>query len=269
MTPAGAPVRFAKLEGLGNDFMLVDARRGALPSLDEEVVRQLADRRRGVGFDQLLVLAPGPEACAFAVRIHNADGSPAEQCGNGMRALAAWLDMRDELPDGGCTIATPAGPVRLDRAAPIDGVPTWSADLPGLTLGAGDAHRREVRLGNPHRVLRVDAPADADALDRAFGAEAGAAELNLGLACVLDRHRLTLRVHERGAGPTPACGSGACAAAVSMIAAGEVDVPVRVDQPGGSVVVDWVPGESRVRLTGPARVVFEGRIAWPNPTPPS
>ncbi|NKI35802.1 diaminopimelate epimerase [Wenzhouxiangella sp. XN79A] len=270
MTTDRAPVRFAKLEGLGNDFMLVDARSGApTPPLDPAILRRLADRRLGVGFDQFLLLLPSRDDAAFAVVIHNADGSPAEQCGNGMRALAAWLDAHDQLPEHGLVVATPAGPVHLDRAEPIDGQAAWSAELPGLQLLERGPGRREVRLGNPHRVLRVDVPPDAEALAAAFRAEPDAAGLNLGLACAVDRHRIALRVHERGAGPTPACGSGACAAAASMIASGEVDRPVRVDQPGGSVVVDWQPGESRVRLTGPARPIFEGWIAWPNPTPPN
>lgn len=264
MDPADAPRArpFFKLEALGNDFVLIVERdRSIRPGAD--AIRALADRRRGIGFDQLLLLridAHPPE-----VRIYNADGSAAEQCGNGMRALAAWLDGRGELPSDGLELGTPAGPVRLSRAEPIDGQAAWTAELPGLELGAGDEHRREVRLGNPHRVLCVPQPASAEVLLERVRREPGAADVNLGLACPIGEDRIALRVHERGAGPTPACGSGACAAAAALIDAGRVRAPVRIDQPGGSVVVDWLPGESRVRLTGPARVVFEGKIAWPNP----
>lgn len=265
-----SPLAFVKLEGLGNDFMLIDGRHGA-PKLSPDAIRRLGDRRLGVGFDQLLCIHSPRAGHAFDVAIHNADGSPAEQCGNGMRTLAAWLDARDELPAEGLDIGTPAGRVRLVRADALDGAPAWSAELPGLELGAGDATRRDVRLGNPHRVLRVDQPPDPERLEDARRAQPDAAELNLGIACIIDRSRIELRVHERGAGPTPACGSGACAAAAALIDAGAVDSPVRVEQPGGIVVVDWIPGESRVRLTGPARVVFEGTIAWPtaatNPDP--
>ncbi len=261
---------FVKLEGLGNDFVLIDFRSGA-PALSPDALRRLGDRRLGIGFDQLLSIHPSRSAYAFDVAIHNADGSPAEQCGNGMRALAAWLDARGELPGNGLDIGTPAGRVRLARAGELDGQPAWTAELPGLELGPGDARRRDVRLGNPHRVLRIEQTPDPERLDDARRAEPDAAELNLGIVCVRDRNRIDLRVHERGAGPTPACGSGACAAAAALIDAGAVDSPVRVVQPGGIVVVDWIPGDSRVRLTGPARVVFEGTIAWPtaatNPAP--
>jgi diaminopimelate epimerase len=174
---------------------------------------------------------------------------------------------RGELPIGGGDVETVAGVVRLDRAEALDGRPAWSAVLPGLELGEGNAERREIRLGNPHRVLKATTPPDAAALDSKRAEERNVDQVNLGLAFPVSRHRIVLRVHERGAGPTPACGSGACAAAVAMIEGGQVDAPVRVEQPGGSVVVDWRRGESRVRLTGPARVVFEGSIPWPNPTP--
>ncbi|MBY6203834.1 diaminopimelate epimerase [Halomonas denitrificans] len=268
--PGPSLLAFVKLEGLGNDFLLVDSRPGG-PALSPDLIRRLADRRLGVGFDQLLRIQPPRSGHAFDVVIHNADGSPAEQCGNGMRALAAWLDARGELPQGGLDIGTPAGRVRLARADAADGASAWSAELPGLELGPGDATRRDVRLGNPHRVLTIDRPPDPERLEDARRAQPDAAELNLGIAYVRDPHRIELRVHERGAGPTPACGSGACAAAAALIDAGAVESPVRVEQPGGIVVVDWIPGESRVRLTGPARVVFEGTIAWPtaatNPDP--
>lgn len=261
---------FAKLEGLGNDFVLIDGRSGAPGFVGTPAaVRQLADRRLGIGFDQLLLLQSASPPALAHVRIFNADGSEAEQCGNGMRALAAWLDAGGQLPSGGADVETAAGRVRLDRAEPIDGRTAWSAELPGLALGDGNADRREIRLGNPHRVLRVASPPDAATLAAAFAGEADAEQVNLGLAYPGAADRIALRVHERGAGPTPACGSGACAAAVAMIDAGLARAPVRVDQPGGSVVVDWRRGETRVRLTGPARVVFQGRIAWPTPTAPN
>ena len=165
-----SPLAFVKLEGLGNDFMLIDGRHGA-PKLSPDAIRRLGDRRLGVGFDQLLCIHSPRAGHAFDVAIHNADGSPAEQCGNGMRTLAAWLDARDELPAEGLDIGTPAGRVRLVRADALDGAPAWSAELPGLELGAGDATRRDVRLGNPHRVLRVDQPPDPERLEDARRAQ--------------------------------------------------------------------------------------------------
>lgn len=259
-------IPFTKLEALGNDFVVLDGRNHPL-DLDRGKVRALGDRRRGIGFDQLLELRASNSEAAFEVHIHNRDGSPAEQCGNGMRALAAWLDLNDALPAAGLRIDTPAGPVHLSRAEPIGAAAAWTAELPGLELEErnSDVGVRNVRLGNPHRVVVIDEAPDADRLAQERRRFADAETLNLGIVHAVDPTTLQLRVHERGAGPTPACGSGACAAAAAMIGMGRAESPVRVEQPGGIVVVDWIPGESRVRLTGPARVVFEGQIAWPTP----
>jgi len=272
---------FSKLEALGNDFMLVDARQRSFDP-DGQVIRQWADRRRGVGFDQLLVVRPsetGAQHCR--VDIFNGDGSPAEQCGNGMRAVALWL-AREESLAGRARLETPAGTVETyyqspDRISATLAVPgfeparvglsglesfPWRVALDGEILAAHGAS-----LGNPH-LLIIEATAPQPervesigrALSRHPALERGA---NVGLALIEGRRQVRLRVYERGAGPTLACGSGAAAAAAILIRLGRVDSPVSVSQPGGTLVVNWSDAGQPVSISGPARHVFEGVIAWP------
>jgi diaminopimelate epimerase len=260
-------MKFAKLEALGNDFVLVDGRHGdALP--DPKMLIELADRRRGVGFDQALLLRRSDCSADLAVRVFNADGSEAEQCGNGMRAIAAWLEPRGELGPG-LKLQTGAGIVSIAAA----GSGHYAAELPGTRPPEQDLERlalpdigspvypaQLVSVGNPHLVVLWPQPPTAD--DLAAVAERVSADsrwhnrVNIGLAARMeDGARIVLRVHERGVGPTLACGSGACAAALLY---GRHGRPVRVDQPGGSLVIDWLPDHSRVRTQGPARLVFHG-----------
>lgn len=274
MTPTiTAGMRFFKLQALGNDFMLVDTRStpGAFAPAPDAVVR-LADRRTGIGFDQMLILRPGDDSVPFRVEIFNADGSRAEQCGNGMRAIAAWLDRRGELTPA-TRLGTPAGPVDLARHA--DG--GYTAVLPGPQALAPEALDLDaphlprdlagwtlVSLGNPHLIMNSDhAPTPAD-LARIVGVlDEGAwrGRVNLGLMHIESDDRATLRVHERGAGPTQACGSAACAAAWALRMHRPSTAPVAVEQPGGTLVVDLSSRAGRVVTTGPASVVFEGTLA--------
>lgn len=240
---------FTKLEALGNDFMLIDARR-ADPKLNAERVRWLGDRRRGVGFDQLLVVHPASdpgESCRVA--IYNSDGSVAEQCGNGMRALALWLSQRGEKVDH-ARVNTPAGGVELscrdpDRITATIGIPGFGA-LPGavtdwplqLTLDQETLAAYPVELGNPHVVALTSHPVSENRLRRIAGivrTHLGPDfDANIGLARPTGSDRVDLQVDERGAGPTPACGSGACAAAVVLISLGQVNSPVTIRQRGGA-----------------------------------
>lgn len=272
---------FTKLEALGNDFMLVDARQQDFHA-DAGLVRKFGDRRRGVGFDQLLVVEhPQKGSSACRVAIFNSDGTPAEQCGNGMRAIALWLHRRGEM-DGMATIETDAGPVdvAIEPSGEVTAglaVPDFSPAACGIAdceafpaeFDAADQIHRlwGVSLGNPHLILVLDqAPSHDEALrlGRMLGAhERLSAGANIGLAHVADRRRIELRVFERGAGATPACGSGACAAAAVLIERGRVDSPVEVVQPGGSLVINWEGQGSPVRMTGSARQVFQGIIEWP------
>jgi len=271
---AAAGVAFAKLEGLANDFVLIEvAGESDLP--DHDTIRKWANRRTGIGFDQLLILLPGGDDASYRVRIFNADGSEAEQCGNGMRAIAAWLDHHQRLtPD--LRLNTAAGPVTLNAAgdgryqADLPGPTTLSAaelDLPDPTVPVAGAGWRLVSLGNPHLVIDwPHAPTDQDLLDAAAALDATPAwrnRVNLGLVHRRDPGHLDLRVFERGAGPTPACGSGACAAAAALIALAPESTgePMEVRQPGGSLVIDLNAIPGRVRTTGPARVVYQGITA--------
>ena len=274
-------IEFLKMQGLGNDFFVFDASvvRDGRP-LDPDTVRALADRRTGVGFDQALMLeAPRDANSRVFYRIFNSDGSEVEQCGNGARCIAALLYAR--APERGREIAMASkggivrarveanGLVSLDmgstdfdpRSIPFDAAAealTYSLEVAGERIEFGS-----VSIGNPHAVLRVADVSTAPvarlgpALEhhRAFPRRA-----NVGFMQILDRGHIALRVFERGAGETLACGTGACAAAAVGRHQGLLEARVRVDLPGGSASVFWAgPGE-HVWLTGPATTVFSGVI---------
>ncbi|MEM7055126.1 MAG: diaminopimelate epimerase [Pseudomonadota bacterium] len=265
-------IRFSKLEALGNDFMLIDARTYPCePSRDQ--IRTLADRRYGIGFDQLLLLKPSDDnGHDLRVDIFNADASQAEQCGNGLRALALWLDRRDQLGES-TTILTLAGVSKLRYTDNGQ----YAADLPGLRfdeipasldLPHGTLDVQFIRLGNPHLVLQwpqPPSPEDLHSVVEQIEAQPGwHNHCNISLAFVRlvdSAASIDLRVHERGAGPTPACGSAACATAAMMIQRGLVESPASVIQPGGAVVVNYSVDRNSTELIGPAREIYEGRIA--------
>jgi len=276
---------FFKLQALGNDFVLIDARtstfspgkfgprESGLPGDRMEVssIRALANRRTGIGFDQLLVLRPGDTHALADIEIYNADGSSAEQCGNGMRAIAAWLERRGELADR-TRVETPAGPVFLARSAEHG----FTADLPGpepldaVTMGlaprslpADVLDWRMVSVGNPHLVVDWPERPTRNALAEfvtALERTDWHGRVNIGLMHPASADTVDLRVHERGAGPTLACGSAACAAAWAMRTTRPDGGPVTVRQPGGTLVVDLDPSAGRVTTSGSACVVFEGKI---------
>lgn len=279
--PRNESLPFHKLEALGNDFMLIDARHRSL-ALSGNQVRRWADRRRGVGFDQLLVLRPAPERGQHClVEIRNADGSDAEQCGNGMRAVALWLAAHDRTA-GAIRLATAAGSVEVEYRTDDDISATLPApDFSPSAVGLAGVERFPARLeaegeqlkvygaslGNPHLLVLEDRSPDVarlEQLGRALGQHPDLARgANVGLATIESRHRLDLKVFERGAGATRACGSGAAAAAAILLDLGRVDNPVEVAQPGGTLVVNW-PGTGRaIAMAGPAREVFEGVIPCP------
>lgn len=269
---------FHKLEALGNDFMLVDAREKPI-AVSPEKVRQWADRHRGVGFDQMLMLHPSDDRqCHCRVEIRNGDGGEAEQCGNGMRAVALWL-ARSDRTTGTVRLATAAGIVEAHYRSDEDisatlGVPEFSPGAVGLSGADSFPHPFDVEgetltvygasMGNPHLLVVEDEAPNSERLlrlGRALGRHESLAHgANVGLAMVETPHRIRLQVFERGAGPTHACGSGASAAAAILLHLGRVENPVEVEQPGGTLVVNW-PGMGRaVRTAGPARYVFEGVI---------
>lgn len=275
---------FSKLEALGNDFVLVDARTGHWQPAAAHI-RQLGDRRRGIGFDQLLVLQASPQGSDTQCRvaIFNQDGSRAEQCGNGMRAVACWLERQGELGTG-TAVSTDGGQVQLTALS--DG--HYGASLPppafdGRAVGHDgptqwdhrDGEYRQqfiaVSMGNPHLVVfdpRGPAEDRLDELGQRYSPPgfwpAGA---NVNLARVRDHQTIDLAVFERGVGPTPACGSGACATAAAAIRLGLAQSPVSIRQPGGTLVIDWNSEAGSIRMTGPARLIFDGNFNEAHDTP--
>lgn len=266
------------MHGLGNDFIIIDA-MSAPRSLDARHIRALADRHRGIGFDQLLILEPGARPTELGYRIYNADGSRAGQCGNGMRCLARYACEQGYM--GGETLIFNDGHRRIEARIAADGLVTVNMDFPLLTPAAipllvskqAPGYTLEVNglaveigavsVGNPHAVLKVEDLAAAPV------AELGAAiethplfpeRTNVGFLELRAPNRIGLRVWERGTGETLACGSGACAAVVWGRIMGWLESEVLVELPGGLLKVFWGgPGES-VWMTGPAVRVFQGEL---------
>lgn len=273
-------IRFSKMHGIGNDFVIVDRRRQAI-ALDPALLRAMADRHTGIGYDQLLTIDPAQaHDCLAAYRIYNADGSPAGQCGNGVRCVAAWLHRDGGGQPDRFSLEGPSGTVEcmclsdgrvraqmgIPRFAPSEVPFEATADAAEHELQAGELRWRigVVSMGNPHAVLEV---ADAH---RAPVARWGPLiechprfpeRTNVGFAQVIDAHRVRLRVHERGVGETWACGSGACAAAATLIRRGRLRSPVDVELPGGTLAIEWPAADQPLWMTGNAAFVFEG--TWP------
>ncbi len=274
---------FSKMHGIGNDFVVLDCRHGGFP-LDVAQIRALADRHSGVGFDQLLSVEPPRDpACAFYYGIWNADGSPSGQCGNGVRCVAAWLHRAGALALGeSVMLESPSGPVSVrllgtDEVTVDMGAPIFApARIPFAAERTTDRHRiivgddvldiGVVSMGNPHAVVVVPDLADPE-LERLGPLlsvhERFARGANIGFVQPLDRAHLRLRVHERGAGWTLACGTGACAAMAVLHQRGEVDDRVWVELPGGTLRIDWRGPGHALWMTGPATFAFEGE--WPVP----
>jgi diaminopimelate epimerase len=274
------PLRFSKMHAAGNDFVVLDRRDGsALP--DPALLARIAERHRGIGCDQVMVLVPARSPGAVAgYRVINADGSDARQCGNGVRCLAAWLHRAGAL-DGSGVLDGPTGPVPATVAG--DGSVEVALDVPAFApeavpmagaVAAGDGRWQlhvggaplrfgAVAIGNPHVVIEVDdvvaAPVHLAPLLQAHPAFPHGC--NVGFAQVLAPDRIALRVVERGVGETLACGSGACAAQAWLRRAGKVAGHCAVDLPGGRLQVRWsgIDG-APVRLGGPAVFVFEGEF---------
>lgn len=263
-------IPFIKMHGLGNDFVVLDARESALPAMTSAVARTLADRRTGIGCDQVIVLEPSVDH-AFRMRIFNCDGGEVEACGNASRAVAL-------LHGEAVTIETAGGPIALeplDAGARVDmGKPRFDWDAIPLAYPMDTAHMPvgwdilkapiAVNVGNPHVVFFVE-DADSVALD-ILGPEIEhdplfPARVNVNVASRTGTDHLKLRVWERGAGLTRACGTGACATAVAAIRRGLVQSPVTVTLPGGDLIIAWQPG-SAIMMSGPAAESFRGSFAW-------
>jgi diaminopimelate epimerase len=279
---------FAKMHGLGNDFMMLDLVTQDAP-IEAAQIRSWADRRTGVGFDQLLMIEPPTDPDVdFRYRIFNADGTEVEQCGNGARCAARYIRHRELSPKASLVLQTeggqitttllPDGLVEVDmgepRTAPeqvpfdprADGGALPVAEQPQtyrVTAVDQTLEITPVSMGNPHAVLFVGNVAEAPV------ATVGAALVghpvfpegaNIGFCQIVDPGFIRLRVFERGVGETRACGTGACAAVVAARLRGTVGARVKVSLPGGKIRISWQGPGSTVKMSGPATLVFEGRI---------
>lgn len=272
-------IRFSKMQGVGNDFVVIDAIRQNI-SLTPEQIRFLADRHFGVGCDQLLLVEkPTVPDADFRYRIFNADGGEVEQCGNGARCFVRFVheqgltdkkEIRVEtargiifprLEDNGLVTVDMGAPRFAPDAIPFvaDGrAPAYALDVAGTTVEAG-----AVSMGNPHAVQIVDNVDTAPVEQQGPLIEHHARfpqRVNAGFMQLIDEHHIRLRVFERGSGETLACGTGACAAAVAGIQWGKLATPVTVAMRGGDLTIRWEGEGKPVMMTGPAVTVFEGEI---------
>tara|TARA_Y100000748_G_scaffold114237_1_gene95622 strand:+ start:6107 stop:6937 length:831 start_codon:yes stop_codon:yes gene_type:complete len=272
-------LRFTKMHGLGNDFMVIDLVTQHA-QLSAKQIRQWADRHTGIGFDQLLLVEPPTTPDAdFRYRIFNADGSEVEQCGNGARCFARFVQDKRLTAKQEIQVETAGGPIVLrinhDRQVTVDmGAPRFvPAEIPfqadaeaidyTLEVAGEQLQVAAVSMGNPHCVTLV--PDVQDGTLERLGALIEAhprfpRKVNAGFMQVVDRQHARLRVFERGVGETQACGTGACAAAVAGIRLGLLDSPVNIDLPGGRLQIEWAGPGQPVLMTGPATRVYEGQI---------
>ena len=261
-------VRFTKMQGAGNDFVVIDATREPFALSTAQLV-QLGDRRFGVGADQILVVEPArTPGVDFAYRIFNgADGGEVEQCGNGARCFVRFVREHGLTDKRSVRVETLGGPLELveagdGRVAVEMGAPSGFA-VETVEVAGRRIEMATLSMGNPHAVQFV---ADVDAapvealgplIERHPHFPNG---VNAGFAQVVSRERIRLRVYERGAGETLACGSGACAAVVTGIELGLLDRSVEVEARGGTLTIEWPSAAASVRMTGPAQTVYQGEI---------
>lgn len=272
-------MQFSKMHGLGNDFMVVDAITQNV-FFHEGTIRRLADRHRGIGFDQLLLVEPPYDPdMDFHYRIFNADGSEVAQCGNGARCFARFVQLKGLTNKKEIKVSTTKGKmvlnIRDDNQIRVNmGEPVWEpakvpfsankfeknyilrTDLETVLCGV-------VSMGNPHCVLNIEDVASAQV--QRLGAlleshERFPERANIGFMQVLNRQHIKLRVFERGTGETQACGSGACAAAAVGIMQGALDSRVEVELPGGKLLIEWQGETKPLFMTGDATHLFDGYI---------
>ncbi|MGK5041486.1 diaminopimelate epimerase [Janthinobacterium sp. GB1R12] len=283
-------LHFTKMHGAGNDFIVIDAINQQIDFTPAQWQR-LADRRFGIGADQILVVEkPRLPGCDFRYRIYNNDGGEVEQCGNGARAFVKFVSEKGLSNQSSIRVETmagviaprlePDGSITVDMGAPVLEpalVPFDAADLAGVAEGSDTLWPLDlalpgqtapvlvsvVSMGNPHAVQVVD---DVDAQDleqsgpRIEHHPRFPRRVNAGYMQIVNRQHVKLRVFERGAGETLACGTGACAAAVAGILRGRLDSPVRISARGGELSIAWQGPGHPVLMTGPAVTVFEGTI---------
>lgn len=272
-------IAFSKMQGLGNDFVVIDAVSHPL-SLSPQQIRRLADRHFGIGCDQILIVErPRIAGADFRYRIFNADGGEVEQCGNGARCFVRFVRERGLTDKMEITVETAGGIIRprieADGMITVNmGVPRFAPpDIPfvadalapyyGLTVGKTAVTIGAVSMGNPHAVMRVDDVRTAPVAELGPLIEHHARfpeRVNAGFMEVVAPDHIRLRVYERGAGETLACGTGACAAVAVGRRWGLLGETVRVELTGGDLTVRWQADDNPVWMTGPAVRVFEGSI---------
>ena len=279
-------LHFTKMQGAGNDFVVLDATKTPL-TLGTAQLRALADRHFGVGADQILVVEPPrTPGMDFAYRIFNASGDEVEHCGNGARCFVRFVRERGLTDKRRIRVETVNRQLELiwhdDGRVSVDmGVPEFAHDqipfvpavlrprregdfeLWPLALGETTVEVAVLSMGNPHAVQRVADVATAAVTTQGPRIEAHPCfpnKVNAGFMQIVSRSHIALRVYERGAGETLACGTGACAAVVAGIRLGWLDAAVEVDTRGGRLSIEWAGNAAPVRMTGPATTVFEGEI---------
>ncbi len=272
-------IAFTKMQGLGNDFMVIDATCQKI-NLTAENIRQLADRKRGIGFDQCLIVEPTQnENADFYYRIYNSDGGEVEQCGNGARCLAKFIRDQQLSAKDLLYVTTKNRRMSLEFC---------DNDLIRVSLGHVELSPEKIPLknhqqqavyqlhvedsivniqalnvGNPHAVITSDdlAAARVEYFGPRIEHHVDFPEgVNVGFMQIIDKQTIRLRVYERGAGETDACGSGACAAVAAGILSGKLNNKVTVYLPGGELIVEWQGDQTPIYLTGPAVSVFRGEV---------
>ena len=259
---------FVKMHGLGNDFVVFDARAHALPALSTEMVRRLADRHTGIGCDQLIVVEPARDGGDVRMLIFNADGSEVEACGNASRCVAQLVGRaRVETAGGLIEVAPDGGGATVDMGTPRfdwDAIPlAYPMDTLDMPVGWDSLERPSaINVGNPHVVFFVE---DIAALPLSIlGPQIENDPLfpervNVNFAQLIGPDRLRLQVWERGAGLTQACGTGACATAISAMRRGLTGRKVQVELPGGTLDIEW-RADDHIAMTGPAATAFRGEV---------
>lgn len=272
-------IQFTKMHGLGNDFVIINGITRPV-ELTPEQLRSMADRHTGIGFDQLIILLPATDAAAdFKYRVFNADGGEGGQSGNGARCVGRYIRDKGIVKKEVVSAQTIKGLIHIyyeqDASVRINmGAPKFEPrDIPlaqarrepvyHALINGTEIEFRSLSMGNPHAVIRVDdvARADVENTGRALQRHSLFPEsVNVGFMQILDRNNILLRVYERGAGETLACGTGSCAAVVAGIQAGWLDESVSVGLHRGNLSIRWQGEGSEVWMSGPAVTVYEGQI---------
>ena len=272
-------MQFSKMHGLGNDFVVVDAITQNV-YFTPEIIKRLSDRHRGIGFDQLLIVEPPYDPdLDFHYRIFNSDGSEVSQCGNGARCFARFVRLKGLIDKKDISVSTQKGKMILtvkdDGQVRVNmGAPVWEPAKIPFSANKFEKNyilRTEIQtvlcgavsMGNPHCVVQVEdiRTAKVEQLGPLLeNHERFPERVNAGFMQILNRGHIKLRVYERGAGETQACGSGACAAVAVGIMQGLLDSKVQVDLPGGSLIIEWQGEGHPLYMTGDAVHIYDGNI---------